>query len=252
MEYFVEEGHIVQKIWGKADVILLIFAGAAAEFALNKSVDWLYFTGKLPADPLGRLFSTVGYARQIIFSPKEKAHAAIDRMRQIHTGVETARGTAIPDWAYRDVLYMLIHYSIASFEVLDRKLTDHEKDDVVEVFYRMASRMGLQNIPSRYTTWHAQYSDQQATNLQYSKYTADLFKQYKKHLGRFRYYILLESQKLVANTVVLEHLGLRKGSAIAPLVNVYKIFRRINAEWFIQSILLPAQYKTQIRQMNVI
>jgi len=252
MEYFVEEGHIVQKIWGKADVILLIFAGAAAEFALNKSVDWLYFTGKLPADPLGRLFSTVGYARQIIFAPKENAHAAIDRMRKIHTDVESARGTAIPDWAYRDVLYMLIHYSIASFEVLDRKLADQEKDDVVEVFYRMASRMGLKNIPSDYAAWHAQYMDQQATNLQYSSYTADLFKQYKKHLGGFRYYILLESQKLVANKVVLDHLNLRNGSIIKPLVNVYKIFRRMNAEWFIQSILLPAQYKTQIRQMNMI
>lgn len=252
MEYFVEEGHIVQKIWGKADVILLIFAGAAAEFALNKSVDWLYFTGKLPADPLGRLFTTVGYARQIIFSPKEKAHAAIDKMRQIHTGVEKARGSAIPDWAYRDVLYMLIHYSIASFEVLDRKLTAQEKDDVVEVFYRMATRMGLQNIPSNFTQWQAQYQQQQATNLQYSKYTADLFKQYKKHLGSFRYYILLESQKLVANKIVLDQLSLGKTSAIKPLVSIYKFFRSVNAEWFIQSILLPAQYKAQIRQMNVI
>jgi hypothetical protein len=252
MEYFVEEGHIVQKIWGKADVILLIFAGAAAEFALNKSVDWLYFTGKLPSDPLGRLFSTVGYARQIIFSPKEKAHAAIDKMRKIHTGVETARGTAIPDWAYRDVLYMLIHYSIASFEILDRKLTDQEKDDVVEVFYRMATRMALQHIPSSYAAWQQEYSQQQASNLQYSKYTADLFKQYKKHLGSFRYYILLESQKLVANKVVLDHLSLLKDSSIKPLVSIYKIFRRMNAEWLIQSILLPAQYKMQIRQMNMI
>ena len=42
---------------GKGDTILFIFAGAgAAEFALNKAVDWLYFTGKLPTDPLGRLF----------------------------------------------------------------------------------------------------------------------------------------------------------------------------------------------------
>jgi len=252
MEYFVEEGHIVQKIWGKADVILLIFAGAAAEFALNKSVDWLYFTGKLPSDPLGRLFSTVGYARQIIFSPKEKAHGAIDKMRKIHTGVETARGTAIPDWAYRDVLYMLIHYSIASFEVLDRKLTEEEKDEIVEVFYRMATRMGLQHIPSSYEAWHSEYAHQQSSNLQYSKYTEDLFKQYKKHLGSFRYYILLESQKLVANKVVLDHLSFRNGSSIKPLVSVYKVFRRMNAEWFIQSILLPAQYKAQIKQMNIV
>jgi hypothetical protein len=147
---------------------------------------------------------------------------------------------------------MLIHYSIASFAVLDRKLTDNEKDEVVDVFYRMATRMGLEDIPSSYSTWQSEYSQQQANNLQYSKYTADLFQQYKKHLGNFRYYILLESQKLVANKVVLDHLSLLKGSSIKPLVSVYKIFRRMNAEWFIQSILLPAQYKTQIRQMNMI
>ena len=62
--YFVPESSIVRTIWGKSDTILFIFAGSAAEFALNKAVDWLYYTGKLPADPLGRLFSTVAYARQ--------------------------------------------------------------------------------------------------------------------------------------------------------------------------------------------
>ncbi|MCB0432341.1 MAG: DUF2236 domain-containing protein, partial [Mangrovimonas sp.] len=64
---FVDQKSIVRKIWGNSDTILLIFAGASAEFALNKAVDWLYFTGKLPNDPLGRLFSTVAYARKIVF-----------------------------------------------------------------------------------------------------------------------------------------------------------------------------------------
>ncbi len=97
MQYFVEKNSIVRKIWGKSDTILFIFAGAAAEFALNKAVDWLYFTGKLPADPLGRLFSTVRYARQIVFSSMEEANKAIDIMRQIHTAVEHNRGASIPD-----------------------------------------------------------------------------------------------------------------------------------------------------------
>ncbi|HEY6902414.1 MAG TPA: DUF2809 domain-containing protein, partial [Puia sp.] len=65
-EYFVPKGSIVRTIWGRADTILFIFAGASAEFALNKAVDWLYYTGRLPADPLGRLFSTVAYARRIV------------------------------------------------------------------------------------------------------------------------------------------------------------------------------------------
>ena len=96
---YVGSSSVVRRIWGKADTILLIFAGAAAEFAVNKAVDWLYFTGKLPSDPLGRLFSTVTYAREIIFSTTDQAHKAVDRMRGIHTAVENARGITIPDSA---------------------------------------------------------------------------------------------------------------------------------------------------------
>src|SRR5215211_7528237 len=55
---FVASDSIVRTIWGDADTILLIFAGAAAEFALNLAVDWLFFTGALPRDPGGRLFTT--------------------------------------------------------------------------------------------------------------------------------------------------------------------------------------------------
>src|ERR1700739_3058070 len=109
--WFVEKDSIVRKIWGKGDTILFIFGGAAAEFALNKAVDWLYFTGRLPADPLGRLFSPVSFPNKIIFSEKNNAYKAIDQITAIHTTVEQNRGRSIPDWAYRDVLFMLIHYS---------------------------------------------------------------------------------------------------------------------------------------------
>src|ERR1700759_1223862 len=143
MKYFVDEKSIVRQIWGKSDTVLFIFAGAAAEFALNKAVDWLYFTGRLPADPLGRLFSTVTYSRLIIFSPLDEANRYIDQITQIHKTVEQNRGAQIPDWAYRDVLFMLIWYSIRSYEVLYRKLSVAEKEEVFDVFYRVGLRMGL-------------------------------------------------------------------------------------------------------------
>jgi hypothetical protein len=80
MEFFVDQQSVVRKIWGKSDTVLFVFADASAEFALNKAVDWLYFTGRLPADPLGRLFSTVMYARLIVFSENETALRAIDKI----------------------------------------------------------------------------------------------------------------------------------------------------------------------------
>ena len=36
-EWFVKPGSVVREIWGKSDTILFIFAGASAEFALNKA-----------------------------------------------------------------------------------------------------------------------------------------------------------------------------------------------------------------------
>src|SRR5205823_5159039 len=153
MEYFVDKKSIVRQIWGKSDTVLFIFAGAAAEFALNKAVDWLYFTGRLPSDPLGRLFSTVTYARKIIFSKNDDALKTIDSIASIHRQVEIKRGKAIPAWAYRDVLFMLIHYSIASFEVLERKLSADEKEEIYNVFLRFGNRMNLQELPGDYKGW---------------------------------------------------------------------------------------------------
>jgi hypothetical protein len=251
MKFFVEKGSIVREIWGKGDTILFIFAGASAEFALNKAVDWLYFTGKLPADPLGRLFSTVSYARQIVFSEYDAALKAIDKITAIHSAVENKRGAVIPDWAYRDVLYMLIHYSISSFEVLERKLTDAEKEEVYNVFYRLGERMNLKELPRSYNHWLPAREIHMQNDLLYSKYTKDLFKQYKKHLGAVRYKILLESQILVVPERVNELLQLGKISLIKPLLSIYKMTRFVKLDWFLKSIILPSEYKKEIKELDV-
>jgi len=251
MQSFVEKNSIVRKIWGKSDTVLFIFAGAAAEFALNKAVDWLYFTGRLPADPLGRLFSTVRYARRIVFSSTDEANKAIDTMRLIHTAVEQNRGASIPDWAYRDVLFMLIYYSIASYELLEKKLCDDEKDEVYNVFYRVGARMGLKELPQTYNEWLPVRETHLLNDLQKSNYTADLFKQYKKHLGSMRFSVLIEGQKLVVPDRVKELLQFRDFSLLTPVVPIYKISRLMKMDWLLKNILLPSDYKDQINELDV-
>lgn len=251
MQFFVENNSIVRKIWGKSDTVLFIFAGASAQFALNKAVDWLYFTGRLPSDPIGRLFSTVGYARKIVFSSMDEAHKAIDTMRQIHTAVEQKRGSSIPEWAYRDVLFMLIHYSIASYELLENKLTDEEKEEVYDVFYRVGKRMGLKALPLTYMEWLPVRQAHLMEDLQKSEYTADLFKQYKKHLGAMRFKVLIEGQKLVVPDRVKELLNFGDLSLLRPLVPMYKISRLINADRLLKNLLLPSDYKAQIKGLDV-
>lgn len=251
MEYFVKSDSIVKTIWGKSDTILFIFAGAAAEFALNKAVDWLYFTGRLPSDPLGRLFSTVRYARMIVFAPMDDANKAIDTMRKIHSAVEQNRGDVIPDWAYRDVLFMLIHYSISAYELLERKLSDEEKEEVYNVFYRVGDRMGLKELPPNYIEWLPVRESHLLANLKKSEYTSDLFRQYKKHLGAMRFKVLIEGQKLVCPTRVKELLQFSDFSLLTPVVPVYKVSKLMKMDWLLKSVLLPSDYKDQINELDV-
>ena len=251
MKFFVEQESVVRKIWGKGDTILFIFAGASAEFALNKAVDWLYFTGQLPADPLGRLFSTVQYARQIVFSENEAALQAIDKITAIHTAVENKRGGKIPAWAYRDVLFMLIDYSIRSFEVLERKLSEVEKEEVFDVFNRVGIRMHLEGLPTSYKQWLQMRQEHLEADLIKSHFTTDLYHQYKKHLGFVRFKMLLQSQILVVPQTVNDLLGLGHYSLLTPVLGLYKILRSLRLDWFLKSAILPTKYKKQIKELDV-
>lgn len=251
MEYFVQPGSIVRKIWGKSDTILVIFSGAAAEFALNRAVDWLYFTGRLPADPVGRLFSTVRYARQIVFASRQEAEKAIDKITSIHAGVEKARGAQIPNWAYRDVLFMLIHYSIAAFELLERDLTPAEKEALYSVFLRIGERMQIPGLPPSYQAWLPVREQHLQADLASSRYTADLFVQYRRSLGGFRYHVMKEAQIRVVPQRVRQLLNFRNFSLLTWLVPWYKVSKRLKLDGLIKAILLPREYQAQIRALDM-
>lgn len=247
---FVHKNSIVRKIWSNADTILFIFGGAAAEFSLNKAVDWLYFTGKLPTDPLGRLFSTVVYAQKIIFSDEQTALTAIDKITAIHRSVEQSRGMKIPDWAYRDVLFMLIHYSISAFELLERKLTYAEKEEIFDVFNRLGEQMGLKDLPHNHTDWLVVREQHLQENLLISTFTDDLYKQYRKHLGLFRYLILWEGQKLVVPIRVRNLLSMSHFSVLEPFLLLYKCIQKIKFDKYLKQALLPSNYAKQIMALD--
>jgi uncharacterized protein (DUF2236 family) len=250
MEFFSEEGSIMRKIWSNADTILFIFAGASAEFALNKAVDWLYFTGKLPADPLGRLFSTVVYAQKIVFSELEQANKAIDQITAVHAAVEANRKSQIPDWAYRDVLFLLIDYSIRAFELLYRKLSSAEKEDIYNTFYRVGLRMNLKDLPANYQEWVSVREEHMRNDLEKSRLTLDLYKQYKKHLGFARFMLLKEVQAQLVPQRVRQLLNLRKVSLLMLIVPLYKLSRFINLDRLAKALILPAAYKAQIAALG--
>lgn len=249
-KYFVDKKSIVREIWGKGDTILFIFAGASAEFALNKAVDWLYYTGRLPNDPLGRLFSTVSYAREIVFSEKDAALNAIDSITEIHSGVESKRGSTIPDWAYRDVLFMLIDYSIRSYERLEHQLSLTEKQEVFDVFFRVGKRMQLQGLPENFQTFQEMRQSHLEQNLEAGDYTWDLYRRYRQHLGPVRFPLLIETQIYITPKKVRELLSLRKFSLLTLLLPPYKLSRRIKLDQLLRSLILPEAYREEINSLD--
>jgi len=246
MANFVHPDSIVRTIWGRGDTVLLIFAGASAEFALNKSVDWLYFTGKLPADPLGRLFSTVSYAQQIVFAEEDRANMAIDHIAAIHKGVESKRGASIPADAYLDVLYMLIHYSIASYELLERPLQPAEKAEVFDVFQRVGRRMGLTGIPEDFAAWERMRLQAVKDRLEGSSFSHDLYRRYRKSLGPVRYALLIHAQVLLVPGRVRRLLDLPSVHWLYPVVQVYRLCRWLKMDKGIKRVLLPPRYREQV------
>ncbi len=250
MSNFVYRRSIVRSIWGSPDMILLIFAGSAAEFALNRAVDWLFFTGEIPRDPIGRLFSTVRYAQEIVFVDEATARRTLDQIYSIHKSVERARGALIPDWAFRDVLYMLIDYSERAHSLLHRPLTEPEQRELFGVFHRVGEGLRIPDLPTNYAEWREDRRRHLERDLEYSQYTRMLFEKYREHLGGWRYEILRLTQAQLAPERVRRLLGLSRPPLLFEAFRTYGLFTRMNLQDLIHWLLLPSDYLDEIRRFN--
>ena len=146
---------------------------------------------------------------------------------------------------------MLIDYSIRSYEILERPLLTEEKQEVLNVFGNVGKRMGLRNLPLTYSDFQIARNKHLNENLENGNFTKNLYKQYKKHLGIFRYRMLLESQILLLPNTVRELIDLRKVSLLKPFISIYKIFRRVKLDWILKDIILPDAYKQDIKRLNI-
>jgi uncharacterized protein (DUF2236 family) len=245
---FVRRPSIVRTIWGNPDLVLLIFAGSAAEFALNRAVDWLFFTGEIPRDPIGRLFSTVRYAQEIVFGDEAKARRTLDRINLQHASVEQERRQAIPDWAYRDVLYMLIDYSQRAYALLYGPLSQRQKSELFEVFLRIGEALRIPALPETYADWKLDRHRHLVRDLSYSKHTAMLFQSYRRHLGVWRYRLLLEVQAVLVPNEVRGLLRLNSKPLIAGLAQTYGIIGRSYVQSMVHTLLIPPRYWNEVRK----
>ena len=247
---FVARGSVVRRIWGDPEMILLVFAGSAAEFALNRAVDWLFFTGKIPNDPIGRLFSTVRYAQEIVFSDEAGAARTLARINAAHASVERARGRAIPDWAYRDVLHMLVDYSERSHRLLERALTTPEREELYTVFRRVGEGLNIKALPADYERWHRDRRSHLERDLTFSRHTKLLYERYRRHLGWWRYEVLLRVQGLLVPERVRRLLRLRRDAVLSAVAGGYPLVGALGLRPLVRRLLIQPRYWDQVERLG--
>jgi hypothetical protein len=244
MENFVKNNSIVKTIWSDTDCILFIFGACAGEFAYSKSIDWLFYTGKLPNDPIGRLFSTVNYAQQIVFT--KNAEDIIRSIVRIHKKIEEKRGYPIPNEAYKDVLSMLINYSASVYELLYRPISKEEYEEIYDVFKRIGVQMELQNLPDGLENWQKDRELSLENNYINSSLTKELFTKYKIELGPLRYKLLLVVQSFLLDPRFVN----QPNRPIWSLL--FYFYKKTKHLWPIKEVkylLLPKQYQDNLKKM---
>jgi hypothetical protein len=147
---------------------------------------------------------------------------------------------------------MLIDYSIRSFELLERPLTEHEKHEVFDVFYMVGEKMRLNDLPKKYEEYLILREQQLSYQLCGSNFTHDLYKQYRKHLGPIRYWVLKQAQVLVVPKPVNKLLALGHIPWLRPVMYLYKLFRLLKLQNLLKNAILPKAYVKQVQELDMV
>jgi uncharacterized protein (DUF2236 family) len=237
---------VTRRLWGSSDAILLMFAGSAAEFALNKAVNWLFFTNALPNDPVGRFFETVRFAQAMVFGDEETASAAVRAVREAHHAVEQARGGVIPQWSHRDTLFMLVEYGERAHEVVFGPMPLAEREAFWRDSMAMGRALGIRGLPDTYDAYQRARVQHLHNHLARTPFTDQLYAQYRRHIGSLRMRLLRDMQASLVPDHVCGLLDLRRRRYVDELLPLYRRLRSVRLLKLLYPVLLPSGHGRQL------
>jgi uncharacterized protein (DUF2236 family) len=241
---------VIQRIWGSPDAILLFFAGGAAEFAALKAVDWLFFTNSLPAAPIGRFFDTVRFAQRVFFGTPIQAAATIASINRVHRHVEAARAMPIPEWAYRDVLFLLIDYGERAHAIIYGPMPAAEQLAHFEAIMALGHAMHLRGLPTTYAAYQAQRHQQLLDDYAPSALMERLFARYRAAIGPWRYRLLRLIQASLLPAELRPVVGLRPNGLVDGALRCYRYLPGGgNKLRWLHRLLLPRQMAQRVRTL---
>lgn len=112
--------------------------------------------------------------------------------------------------------------------------------------------MGISDLPLSYEHWLLMRQEHLQLDLIRSEFTIDLYKQYRKHLGAVRYELLKQAQMLVVPQTAKNMLSLGRISWLTPVIGGYKLTRLLKLNGLLRDIILPAEYKSQINDLDLV
>jgi hypothetical protein len=145
---------------------------------------------------------------------------------------------------------MLIDYSERAHELLDSPLTADEQDELYDVFRRVGTGLGIPDLPTTYGEWRADRECHLRSDLLNSPGTKALFAQYRKHLGPWRYRLMVRTQALLVPNHVRGLLRLYRSAWLRPLARVYPVLVRAGLRSTIQRMLVPPAHLSAVRGLD--
>lgn len=210
-----KRSRLMERVWSNPDGVAIVFVGTSAEFALHPMADWLFYTGRLPADPVARFAGTLRYVSRLLFAPSSEVWGeGVADIGRIHRGVEESRGMEISNRDYRDTLLMLLYYSLRADElVFDRRRSSRTEEEQLEAVVAcggMAAGMGIVGFPESLAELRRQRADL-VGRLGVNRWTGPLLESYRRALGPVGYFLLEAVYGGLLEDELAGHLGVRRG-----------------------------------------
>lgn len=241
---------VVRRIWSRSDAIMLIFAGSAAEFAVNKAVHWLFWTNALPDEPIERFFETVRFAQAMVFGDEKTRARAVAKTNAAHRGVEISRGDRIPQWAHQDVLFMLISYGERAHHVLYGPMSYEERVQHFQASAQIGRELRIEGLPETYEEYRAMRCSHLREHNERSRETDLLYASYRRHLGPARMPALLRLQASLVPVEIRRLLGLKPSRWVTRLLMAYRYLPVTTLLRVLNPVLLPRRYAAQLAALG--
>jgi hypothetical protein len=145
---------------------------------------------------------------------------------------------------------MLIDYSERAYRLLHRPLGGAEQADLYDVFRRVGEGLAIPELPETYDDWVADRRRHLERDLIYTGLTAELYLQYRRHLGWWRYETMLRVQGVLVPDHVRLLLDLKPCCWVGPCLRAYRAVVRIGLRALVHRMVMPPAILPQIRRLG--